>query len=72
MRDTTRHISNRRPPKAAPRVALPAHASHQVTVASSDRIDALRRVVAAGQYRVNARALAGRILQAAGMPQIAE
>jgi hypothetical protein len=41
-------------------------------VASPDRIDALRRVVAAGQYRVNARALAGRILQVAGLPLLVE
>ncbi|HET6283312.1 MAG TPA: flagellar biosynthesis anti-sigma factor FlgM [Polyangia bacterium] len=66
MRDTTRHISYRRPAKSAPRVALPAHAT-QVMVASPDRIDALRRVVAAGQYRVNARALAGSIFKAAGL-----
>jgi hypothetical protein len=68
MRDTNRHINRRRPPHAAPRTAPAASPSHQVHVSSPDRVDALRRIVAAGLYRVNARALATRIMQVAGAP----
>ena len=65
MRNTTRHnTTHRRPPISAHRAAAPA--APQV-VASSNKVDTLRRLVAAGQYHVNARYLAERIFKAAGL-----
>jgi anti-sigma28 factor (negative regulator of flagellin synthesis) len=64
MSNTTRHISRRRPPSAAPRAAAPA--APQV-VASSNKVDTLRRLVAAGQYHVSPKYLAMKIFKAAGL-----
>jgi len=64
MRNTTRHTSHRRPPISAHRA--PARTAPQV-VASSNKVDTLRRLVAAGQYHVNARYVAEKIFKAAGL-----
>jgi len=64
MRNTTRHTPRRRPPAPAPRVASPG--ASQV-VASANKVDTLRRLVAAGQYHVNPKYLAMRIFKAAGL-----
>jgi anti-sigma28 factor (negative regulator of flagellin synthesis) len=64
MSNTTRHIPRRRPPAPAPRVA--ASSAPQV-VASSNKVDTLRRLVAAGQYQVSAKYLAMKIFKAAGL-----
>ena len=64
MRNTTRHTSHRRPPLAARSMAAPTPPQ---VVASSNKVDTLRRLVAAGQYHVNARYLAERIFKAAGL-----
>jgi anti-sigma28 factor (negative regulator of flagellin synthesis) len=64
MRNTTRHTSHRRPPISAHRAA--AQTPSQV-VASSNKVDTLRRLVAAGQYHVNPRYLAEKIFKAAGL-----
>ena len=79
MRDTNRHISHRRPPLSSPRakttsrelsrtasVVAPSHMTR------AERVDLLRRLVGAGQYPVNARALAARIMFTAGMPALEE
>jgi hypothetical protein len=58
MSDTSRQITPRRPPAAVVHTA--AH-----TPAPAARIEALRRLVAAGRYQVNAKALAHRICQVA-------
>jgi anti-sigma28 factor (negative regulator of flagellin synthesis) len=63
MSDTPRHTT-RRPPVSAPRAAIAAGA----TVATSpQRVEALRRLVAAGRYDVNPRYLATKIFRAAGV-----
>jgi hypothetical protein len=64
MSNTTRHISHRRPPISARRAAAP---NPSQLVASSDKVDTLRRLVAAGQYQVNAKYLAMKIFKAAGL-----
>jgi anti-sigma28 factor (negative regulator of flagellin synthesis) len=64
MSNTTRHIPRRRSPVSAPRVA--AAAAPQV-VASANKVDALRRLVAAGQYQVSPKYLAMKIFKAAGL-----
>jgi anti-sigma28 factor (negative regulator of flagellin synthesis) len=64
MRNTTRHISRRRPPAPAPRAASP---SAPQVVASANKVDTLRRLVAAGQYQVNPKYLAMKIFKAAGL-----
>jgi anti-sigma28 factor (negative regulator of flagellin synthesis) len=46
---------------AAPPMGAPA-------VATASRVEALRQLVAAGQYQVSARWLATRIFRAAGVP----
>jgi hypothetical protein len=67
MRDTNRHITHRRPPVSTTRRALAPLAPPAATSASADRVDALRRLVAAGQYRVDAKHLAMKIFRAAGV-----
>ena len=62
MSGTNRHIT-RRPPLPAPRAALQAGA----VVNSPARVDALRKLVAAGQYQVSPRWLATKIFRAAGV-----
>ena len=70
MRDTIRHITHRRPPLSPTRstntVVL------QPAMSRAERVDTLRRLVAAGQYQVNPRALATRILSMAGVPALDE
>jgi len=58
MSDTSRQITPRRPPASV--LPTPTH-----TAASAARVEALRRLVAAGRYQVNARWLAQRICQTA-------
>ena len=67
MRNTTRHMTHRRPPAHAQR-ALPATSAQAPHATPSSRVEALRRLVAAGQYRVDAKHLAMRIFRAAGVP----
>jgi len=64
MRNTTRHTSYRRPPLAARPVAAPTPSQ---VVASSNKVDTLRRLVAAGQYHVSPKYLAMKIFKAAGL-----
>lgn len=66
MSNTTRHITRRRPPVSAQRSAAPT--APQV-VASSNKVDTLRRLVAAGQYQVSAKYLAMKIFKAAGLEE---
>ena len=64
MSNTTRHISRRRPPVSAQRAqALVAPQSVQ----SGDKVDTLRRLVAAGQYQVSPKYLAMKIFKASGL-----
>jgi hypothetical protein len=65
MRDTSRHLIHRRSPGLAshPQAVLADHAP-----SSTARIDALRKLVAAGQYHVSAKWLAHRICRCAGVP----
>lgn len=65
MSDTNRHITHRRPPATARRTIPPMSAPSAV---ASPRIETLRRLVAAGQYRVDAKHVALRIFRAAGVP----
>jgi anti-sigma28 factor (negative regulator of flagellin synthesis) len=65
MSNTTRHISRRRPPVSAQRSAA-APTPPQI-VASSNKVDTLRRLVAAGQYQVSPKYLAMKIFKAAGL-----
>jgi len=64
MRNTTRHISKRHPPVRSPRA--PESAPAQI-IASGDKVDTLRRLVAAGQYQVSPKYLAMKIFKAAGL-----
>jgi anti-sigma28 factor (negative regulator of flagellin synthesis) len=64
MGNTTRHISHRRPAVPARRAAAPTPPQ---IVASSDKVDTLRRLVAAGQYHVSPKYLAMKIFKAAGL-----
>jgi anti-sigma28 factor (negative regulator of flagellin synthesis) len=64
MSNTTRHITRRRSPVAAPRSAEPTPPQ---IVASSNKVDALRRLIAAGQYQVSPKYLAMKIFKAAGL-----
>lgn len=64
MSNTNKYMTHRRPPAramAAPPMGAPA-------VNSAARVEALRRLVAAGQYQVSPRWLATRIFRAAGVP----
>jgi hypothetical protein len=63
MSDTPRHTT-RRPPVPAPRAALVAAGA---PATSPQRLEALRRMVEAGQYEVNPRYLAAKIFHAAGV-----
>ena len=60
MSDTNRHLP-RRPAVPAPRVHMGAMAT------PPSRVEALRRLVAAGQYHVSPRWLATKIFRAAGV-----
>ena len=61
MSHTNRYLTRRGP------VAAPGHALQAGPVNSPARVEALRKLVAAGRYQVNPRYLATRILQAAGV-----
>jgi hypothetical protein len=70
MSNTTRHIPQRRP-------AVPAHRAVAAAVPTANRstssanpvnkVDTLRRLVAAGQYHVSPKYLAMKIFKAAGL-----
>jgi hypothetical protein len=64
MSNTTRHISQRRPPVSAQRAAAPA--APQI-VHGANKVDTLRRLVASGQYHVSPKYLAMKIFKAAGL-----
>jgi anti-sigma28 factor (negative regulator of flagellin synthesis) len=66
MSNTTRHISRRRPAVSAPRAAAPTPPQ---IVASSNKVDTLRRLIAAGQYQVSPKYLAMKIFKAAGLEE---
>ncbi len=66
MSDTNRYMTHRRGP-ARTTVGVPPAAPGE-RVNSPERVEALRRLVAAGQYQVNPRWLATRIFRAAGIP----
>ena len=61
MSGTNRHIT-RRPPLSAPRAL---HETGMIT--SPARIEALRKLVATGQYNVSPRWIATKIFRAAGV-----
>jgi anti-sigma28 factor (negative regulator of flagellin synthesis) len=63
MSDTNRYIT-RRSARPAPRAPIQASA---VLVNAPSKVEALRKLVAAGQYQVNARWLATRICRVAGV-----
>jgi len=63
MSDTNRYISHRRP--AVPATRAPVEAGMLVNAPS--RVEALRKLVAAGQYQVSPRWLATKIFGAAGV-----
>ena len=65
MSDTNRYMTHRRAPARTVATSPPAAGE---LVNSPDRVEALRRLVAAGQYQVNPRWLATRIFRAAGLP----
>jgi hypothetical protein len=65
MSNTTRHISRRRPPVAAQRAGAPL--SPPQLVHGANKVDTLRRLVAAGQYQVSPKYLAMKIFKAAGL-----
>jgi anti-sigma28 factor (negative regulator of flagellin synthesis) len=67
MRNTTRHISQRRPPVSAQRAAAPT--APQIVANSANKVDTLRRLVAAGQYQVSPKYLAMKIFKAAGLEE---
>jgi anti-sigma28 factor (negative regulator of flagellin synthesis) len=72
MSDTSRHLTHRRSSgseshrQAATRAAG-APVDH-VSTSSAARVEALRKLVAAGQYHVSAKWLAHRIFRCAGIP----
>jgi hypothetical protein len=65
MSDTSRHLIQRRLSEPPSHSALPL--TDHVTN-SSARVEALRKLVAAGQYHVSAKWLAHRICRCAGVP----
>jgi hypothetical protein len=65
MSDTNRHLT-RRPPASARSNSQAALAASGSTPPA--RIEALRKLVAAGQYHVSAKWVAVRIFRAAGVP----
>jgi anti-sigma28 factor (negative regulator of flagellin synthesis) len=62
MSDTNKHITHRRPAVQAPGTSLQA-----ASVTSPARVEALRKLVASGQYQVSPRWLANKIFHAAGV-----
>jgi anti-sigma28 factor (negative regulator of flagellin synthesis) len=67
MSNTTRHTSQRRPPVPAQRASAPL--APPQSVQSSNKVDTLRRLVAAGQYHVSPKYLAMKIFKAAGLEE---
>ena len=67
MSNTTRHIPQRRPPVSAHRASAPMAPPQQV--ASSNKVDTLRRLVAAGQYHVSPKYLAMKFFKASGLEE---
>ena len=66
MSDTNRHLTRRPPVQAKRANAIAAMGAPSAT--SPARVEALRKLVAAGQYHVSAKWLAVRIFRAAGVP----
>ena len=66
MSNTTRHTPQRRPPVQAQRASAPVAPQR---VASANKVDTLRRLVAAGQYQVSPKYLAMKIVKAAGLDE---
>ena len=65
MSNTTRHIpQRRRPPVSVQRVTAPVAPQ---SVNSPNKVDTLRRLVAAGQYHVSPKYLAMKIFKASGL-----
>ena len=65
MSNTTRHIPQRRPPVSVRRASAPVVAPESVN--SANKVDTLRRLVAAGQYHVSPKYLAMKIFKATGL-----
>ncbi len=70
MKDSSRHLSHRRSPESESHNAAVATApmAEHVSTSSAARVEALRKLVAAGQYHVSAKWLAHRIFRCAGVP----
>jgi anti-sigma28 factor (negative regulator of flagellin synthesis) len=66
MSDTSRHLIHRR--SSAMAAPPQAHLAEHVSSSSAARVEALRRLVAAGQYHVSPKWLAHRIFRCAGIP----
>jgi hypothetical protein len=66
MSDTNRHLPPRRSPASARPTNEAALAAPSQTPPA--RVEALRKLVAAGQYHVSAKWVAVRIFRAAGVP----
>jgi len=66
MSNTTRHTPQRRPPVPAQRASAPVAPQR---VVSANKVDTLRRLVAAGQYQVSPKYLAMKIFKAAGLEE---
>jgi anti-sigma28 factor (negative regulator of flagellin synthesis) len=64
MSDTSRQFTHRRPSSSAIHTSAPMTAP---STTSAARVQALRNLVAAGQYHVSAKWLAHKICQAAGI-----
>jgi anti-sigma28 factor (negative regulator of flagellin synthesis) len=64
MSNTTRHIPQRRPPVPAQRASAPRASQ---SVQGVNKVDTLRRLVAAGQYQVSPKYLAMKIFKASGL-----
>jgi anti-sigma28 factor (negative regulator of flagellin synthesis) len=68
MSNTTRHIPQRRPPVSVRRAsATVASTAAPQSVNSANKVDTLRRLVAAGQYHVSPKYLAMKIFKASGL-----
>ncbi|HEX4404903.1 MAG TPA: flagellar biosynthesis anti-sigma factor FlgM [Polyangia bacterium] len=68
MSNTTRHIPQRRPPVPVRRASAPvASMAEPPSVSSANKVDTLRRLVAAGQYHVSPKYLAMKIFKASGL-----
>jgi Anti-sigma-28 factor, FlgM len=70
MSNTTRHTPPRRPPVPAQKMRAPLAPAQ--TVVSANKVDTLRRLVAAGQYHVSPKYLAMKIFRAAGINETEE